>query len=159
MVLKKKLSDLYNTSPKILPRKNLVCRASTNNAEMSLSETSSCMDYMLQSNSLFLMPDSSDVSNRNDPDKCNNLESTKSMQKLPSFVFKPKIAPVQQIIVQIPFSRSLAYSKRLHWMSDLGIYYSHRFKLTFGLQNTVILPTTYNNVDREMKCKFIFVLL
>lgn len=152
MSLEKKItSDFANISQKLLPRKYFSGAGGT---ELLFSETSSPMDYAVDgsSSSPMVQHGSSTASISGQPDQGGILvERTKSAQKLASFVFKPKIAPIQRSIVQMPFTKSIAYGKRLNWMSDLGIYFSNRFKFSFGIQNTLILPTTYNNVDREMK--------
>lgn len=153
MSLEKKLSsDLYNTAHKILPRKYFTSTGVTNTgSDVLISETSSPMDYVLDGVSSPMVHGSSVASISGHTEQGTNLDRAKSMQKLVSFVFKPKVAPIQRTISQMPFFKSIAYAKRLNWMSDLGIYFSNRFKFSFGMQNTLILPTTYNNVDREMK--------
>lgn len=152
MSTEKKLSlDLCNASHKVLTHKDFSHRDSVgmNGAEIGFSEASSPMDYALQDG----MSMASSVINGH-PDKGSNSQgTTKSGKKFPSFIFKPKVAPIQSTIYQMPLQKSLAYPKRLNWMSDLGIYFSHRFKLSFGPKNTLIVPISYNNVDREMKSK------
>lgn len=69
------------------------------------------------------------------------------------FIVRPKVAMVKSLSAQVPLSKSVAYPLRLKWPADLGLYNGHKFKMGFGPQNTLIVPTTRNNLNREIKCK------
>ncbi|KAL9891435.1 nuclear pore complex protein Nup98-Nup96 [Glossina fuscipes] len=72
-------------------------------------------------------------------------------QELPPFIVKPKVAPVRSLACQVPLHRSIAYPLRFKWAADLGLYNSCRFKIGFGPQQTLIVPTTHSNITREVK--------
>ncbi|XP_065354164.1 nuclear pore complex protein Nup98-Nup96 [Calliphora vicina] len=73
--------------------------------------------------------------------------------KLPPLLVKPKVASVKSLGSIVPLVKSVAFPLRLKWPADLGLYNSHRFKLGFGPQHTLIVPTTRNNLNREIKSK------
>lgn len=71
--------------------------------------------------------------------------------KIPAYIIKPKVAQVKSLAVQAPFVKSISYPLKGRWASDLGLFNSRRFKIGFGLQNTLIVPTTENALDRDVK--------
>lgn len=63
------------------------------------------------------------------------------------FVCKPKVAPIKLRATTVPLPRSIAYEMRDNWIADLGFYKGRSFKLSFGPQNSLVLPSTYNNMQ------------
>uniref|UniRef100_A0A1A9WVG8 Nuclear pore complex protein Nup98-Nup96 n=1 Tax=Glossina brevipalpis TaxID=37001 RepID=A0A1A9WVG8_9MUSC len=74
-----------------------------------------------------------------------------SVQKLPPFIVKAKVAPVKSQAFQVPLAKSIAYHLRFKWAADLGLYNSCRFKIGFGPQQTLVVPTTRNNLTHDLK--------
>ncbi|TDG47551.1 hypothetical protein AWZ03_005990 [Drosophila navojoa] len=62
------------------------------------------------------------------------------------FVIKPKVAPIKVFGSVVPLTRSIAYGHYNHWIADLGFYKGRSFKLSFGPQNTLMVPNTLNNL-------------
>ncbi|XP_017084133.2 nuclear pore complex protein Nup98-Nup96 [Drosophila eugracilis] len=73
-------------------------------------------------------------------------ESTKAFK----FVCKPKVAPVKVHATTVPLPRSIAHKMRDMWIADLGFYKGRSFKLSFGPQNSLVIPSTFNNM-RSLK--------
>ncbi|KAH8418084.1 hypothetical protein KR222_011569 [Zaprionus bogoriensis] len=63
-----------------------------------------------------------------------------------NFVVKPKVAPVKVFASVVPLQRSIAHSHVEHWIADLGFYKGRGFKLSFGPQNTLMVPNSFNNL-------------
>lgn len=82
------------------------------------------------------------------------MEKYQDEQKLPPLIVKPKVAAVKSMGSLVPLVKSVAFPLRLKWPADLGLYNSRRFKLGFGPQHTLIVPTTRNNLNREIKCNY-----
>lgn len=62
------------------------------------------------------------------------------------FIIKPKVAPIKVCGFSVPLSRSIARDLHEHWVADLGFYKGRGFKLSFGPQNTLMVPNTFNNL-------------
>ncbi|XP_068154231.1 LOW QUALITY PROTEIN: nuclear pore complex protein Nup98-Nup96 [Drosophila tropicalis] len=75
-------------------------------------------------------------------------EKEVAMVKPFNFVCKPKVAPRKMLSAIVPLDLSIAYELNRHWVADLGFYRGHSFKLSFGPQNTIMVPNTYNNMRR-----------
>lgn len=73
-----------------------------------------------------------------------------------NFVIKPKVAPVKVFASMVPLQRSIAQGNFGHWIADLGFYRGRGFKLSFGPQNTLMVPNSFNNLRsvRESKLKY-----
>lgn len=71
-----------------------------------------------------------------------------------NFVIKPKVAPIKVFATTVPLTRSITKGLHEHWIADLGFYKGRAFKLSFGPQNTLMVPNTYNNLRsvHERKC-------
>ncbi|XP_075145470.1 nuclear pore complex protein Nup98-96 [Haematobia irritans] len=80
-------------------------------------------------------------------------ESPEVVTKIAPFIVRPKVALVKSLAVQAPLMKSLAYPLRFKWPADLGLHNGHKFKMGFGPQNTLIVPTTRNNLNREIQSK------
>ncbi|XP_064549143.1 nuclear pore complex protein Nup98-Nup96 [Drosophila montana] len=63
-----------------------------------------------------------------------------------NFVIKPKVAPIKVFATTVPLTRSITKGLHEHWIADLGFYKGRSFKLSFGPQNTLMVPNTYNNL-------------
>ncbi|KAL7727665.1 hypothetical protein ACLKA6_013265 [Drosophila palustris] len=63
-----------------------------------------------------------------------------------NFVIKPRVAPLKLFASMVPLPRSIAYGHYNHWIADLGFYKGRGFKLSFGPQNMLMVPNTYNNL-------------
>lgn len=70
-----------------------------------------------------------------------------------NFIIKPKVAPVKVFASMVPLQRSIAQGNYEHWIADLGFYKGRSFKLSFGPQNTLMVPNSFNNLRslRESK--------
>ncbi|XP_061394699.1 nuclear pore complex protein Nup98-Nup96 [Musca vetustissima] len=73
--------------------------------------------------------------------------------KMPPFLVRPKVAMIKSLAAHVPLSKSISYPLRFKWPADLGLYNGRKFKMGFGPQNTLIVPTTRNNLNREIKSK------
>ncbi|XP_013097409.2 nuclear pore complex protein Nup98-Nup96 [Stomoxys calcitrans] len=79
--------------------------------------------------------------------------AAETISKMAPFIVRPKVALVKSLAVQVPLIKSVAYPLRFKWPADLGLYNGRKFKMGFGPQNTMIVPTTRNNLNREIKSK------
>ncbi|XP_036674150.3 nuclear pore complex protein Nup98-Nup96 [Drosophila suzukii] len=77
-------------------------------------------------------------------------KSELAVAKAFKFVCKPKVAPVKVHATTVPLPRSIAHEMRHKWVADLGFYKGRSFKLSFGPQNSLVLPNTFNNM-RNLK--------
>lgn len=69
------------------------------------------------------------------------------------FVCKPKVASVKVFATTVPLPRSIAHDLRNTWIADLGLYRGRSFKLSFGPQNSLVLPNTFNNLRNLKECE------
>ncbi|EDV94992.1 nuclear pore complex protein Nup98-Nup96 [Drosophila grimshawi] len=77
-----------------------------------------------------------------------NAQPTQLLGALKAFnvVIKPRVAPEKVFASVVPLSRSIAHGLYNGWIADLGFYKGRSFKLSFGPQNTLMVPNTFNNL-------------
>ncbi|KAH8312552.1 hypothetical protein KR044_011366 [Drosophila immigrans] len=63
-----------------------------------------------------------------------------------NFVIKPRVAPIKVFASAVPLKRSIALGHFDQWIADLGFYKGRSFKLSFGPQNLLMVPNTFNNL-------------
>ncbi|XP_004537879.1 nuclear pore complex protein Nup98-Nup96 [Ceratitis capitata] len=129
----------------------------------ALSEASSQLDFVMQDSPL---PPSSSVSvlsilrevdtEGSTPAPDSETAQPLQLQKLPPFTVKPKVASVKVIAHQVPMAESLAFKLNGKWVADLGLHNFRRFKPGFGPQNTLIVPSTRQNLDHEVQNKHLY---
>lgn len=81
------------------------------------------------------------------------------MVKLPKFSVRPKVANVKGPAFQVPIANSLAFKLKGIWAADLGLHNYRRFKVGFGPQNTLIVPSTRKNLDREVQSNNFYLVV
>ncbi|XP_067619448.1 nuclear pore complex protein Nup98-Nup96 isoform X2 [Eurosta solidaginis] len=132
----------------------------------TLSDVSSQLDFVMQPTSL---PPSSAASvisilqevdtERSSPIMYGDaVVAPQKLLKMPEFFVKPKVASVKMMAHQVPIAKSLGHNLKGKWASDLGLYNFRRFKLGFGPQNTLIVPTTRQHLDRELQNEHLFAV-
>uniref|UniRef100_A0A0K8U4G4 Nuclear pore complex protein Nup98-Nup96 n=1 Tax=Bactrocera latifrons TaxID=174628 RepID=A0A0K8U4G4_BACLA len=129
----------------------------------ALSEASSQLDFVMQNSPL---PPSSSGSvmsimreidtERSTPAAGSDSTAPLQVVKLPKFSVRPKVAIVKGLAQQVPIANSLAFKLKGIWAADLGIHNYRRFKLGFGPQNTLIVPSTHKNLDREVQNEHLY---
>ncbi|KAH8278767.1 hypothetical protein KR018_008952 [Drosophila ironensis] len=73
------------------------------------------------------------------------IEKPTSRVKPFKFVYKPRVASIKVFANTVPLSRSIAKDLHTGWVADLGLYRGRSFKLSFGPNNMLLMPTTFNN--------------
>ncbi|KAH8388442.1 hypothetical protein KR093_006383 [Drosophila rubida] len=63
-----------------------------------------------------------------------------------NFNIKPRVAPIKVFASTVPLKRSIVLGNFDHWIADLGFYKGRGFKLTFGPQNVLMVPNSFNNL-------------